>query len=151
MLADGRTITRIPETGDVWIDHATVDRPTIAALADELALPTIEVAEAPEATRTIGAQRIGLFKPWVASMDEGWTRWVLEQYDFPMVNLSNEQIRSGEFTETVDVLLFPDVESTIISKGMPGDELLGSIRPTAAEILRWHRRVDVRRRRIAER
>ena len=26
--------------------------------------------------------RIGLFQPWSGSMDEGWTRWVLEQYGF---------------------------------------------------------------------
>ncbi len=122
LLADGRTVSRVPETGDVFIARAEVDREALAALADELTLPTIEVAEAPKAVRTIGAQRIGLFKPWVASMDEGWTRWVLEQYDFPMVNLTNEQIRSGEFTDTVDVLLFPDVESGIIAKGVPGDD-----------------------------
>jgi hypothetical protein len=133
LLADGRTVTRIPETGDVWIDHATVDRSTIAALADELELPTIEVAEAPDATRAISAQRIGLFKPWVASMDEGWTRWVLEQYDFPMVNFTNEQIRSGEFTEAVDVLLFPDVEAGMISKGVPGDSYWGRFVPLPPE------------------
>ncbi len=133
LLADGRTVARIPETGDVWIDHTTVDRSTVAALADELELPTIEVAEAPEATRAISAQRIGLFKPWVASMDEGWTRWVLEQYDFPMVNIANEQIRSGEFIDTVDVLLFPDVEAGIISKGVPGDSYWGRFVPLPPE------------------
>ena len=26
--------------------------------------------------------RIGLYQPWTGSMDEGWTRWVLEQYGF---------------------------------------------------------------------
>ena len=26
--------------------------------------------------------RIGLFRPWSGSMDEGWTRWLLEQYGF---------------------------------------------------------------------
>ncbi|TFG38331.1 MAG: hypothetical protein E4H44_04055 [Candidatus Aminicenantes bacterium] len=121
LLADGRTVARVPETGDIFIAHTQVDRAALAALADELTLPTVEVAEAPKSTRAIRAQRIGLFKPWVASMDEGWTRWVLEQYDFPMVNLSNEQIRSGEFTGSVDVLLFPDVESGIISKVVPED------------------------------
>ena len=133
LLADGHTLARVAETGDVWIDRTEVGRATLAALADELELPTIEIAEAPEATRTMSAQRIGLFKPWVASMDEGWTRWVLEQYDFPMVNLANEQIRSGEFTDTVDVLLFPDVEAGIISKGVPGDSYWGRFVPLPPE------------------
>ena len=30
--------------------------------------------------------RIGLFQPWTGSMDEGWTRWVLEQYGFESID-----------------------------------------------------------------
>ncbi len=73
LLADGHTLARVSETGDVWIDRTEVGRTTLGALADELELPTIEIAQSPKATRTMSAQRIGLFKPWVASMDEGWT------------------------------------------------------------------------------
>ena len=62
-------------------------------------------------------------------MDEGWTRWVLEQYDFPMVNLSNEQIRSGEFTDLADVLLFPDLEPSVITNGKPGPGYWGRFVP----------------------
>ena len=29
-----------------------------------------------------GAPRIGLYQSWSANMDEGWTRWVLEQHGF---------------------------------------------------------------------
>jgi Zinc carboxypeptidase len=133
LLADGIAVSRVADTGDVWIDHTEIDGTAFAALADEFELPTTEIAKAPEATRTIGAQRVGLFKPWVASMDEGWTRWVLEQYEFPMVNLSNEQIRSGEFTDIVDVLLFPDVEAGVIAKGVPGDSYWGRFVPLPPE------------------
>ena len=38
------------------------------------------------------AARIGLYRPWVASMDEGWTRWILEQYQFPFTSLTNADI-----------------------------------------------------------
>jgi len=135
LLADGHTAYRVVEAGggfeigDVWIEHGDLGRDDLAALADDLHLPTREATKAPAALRAIEAQRIGLFKPWVASMDEGWTRWVLEQYDFPMVNLSNEQIRSGEFTRTVDVLLFPDLDPKIISKGEPGPSYWGRFVP----------------------
>src|SRR6185369_10510974 len=27
--------------------------------------------------------RVALYKPWRASMDEGWTRWLFDQYEFP--------------------------------------------------------------------
>jgi len=135
LLAEGHTAYRVVEAdggfeiGDVWIEHGDLGREDLAALADELDLPTRETTETPEKLSAIGAQRVGLFKPWIASMDEGWTRWVLEQYDFPMVNLSNEQIRSGEFTDTIDVLLFPDVEADVISKGEPGPSYWGRFVP----------------------
>ena len=38
--------------------------------------------------------RIGLFQPWSGSMDEGWTRWVLEQYGFEFVTLHPEDFQA---------------------------------------------------------
>ena len=131
LLAEGHKVFRVVEAGggfevgDIWVDHLDVDRATLAARADELDLPTIELVDRPAAVAGVQAQRIGLFKPWVASMDEGWTRFVLEQYDFPMHNLNNEQIRSGKFVDTVDVLLFPDVDPSVISKGEPSENRWG--------------------------
>ena len=133
LLTEGTPVSRDRRTGDVWIDYSEVDQTLFTELADELHLPTIEADVKPATLVPISSQRVGLFKPWIASMDEGWTRWVLEQYDFPMVNLANEQIRSGEFTDTVDVLLFPDVESGIISKGEPGPSYWGRFVPLPPE------------------
>ena len=34
-------------------------------------------------TRSLRTPRIGLYSPWTGgNIDEGWTRWVLEQYEF---------------------------------------------------------------------
>jgi hypothetical protein len=52
-------------------------------------------------------------------MDEGWTRWVLEQYEFPFINLNNQDIKEGSFRGAVDVLLFPNVGPSIIREGEP--------------------------------
>src|SRR5207249_262116 len=54
-------------------------------LASTLAL-TAERAASAGAT-SVKKPRIGLFKPWSGSMDEGWTRWLLEQYGFEFVVL----------------------------------------------------------------
>jgi len=105
--------------GDVWLAADEVGDEVISELADTLHLPTSETAGPRPRTREVRAQRIGLFKPWVASMDEGWTRFVLESYDFPMVSLANEDIRSGRFSDNADVLLFPDVDKDIIARGKP--------------------------------
>jgi hypothetical protein len=66
--------------------------------------------------------RVGLYKPWVASMDEGWTRFLLERYRFPFETLDNEALRKGTFRGKVDVVLLPAVGADILEKGEPGSE-----------------------------
>ena len=51
--------------------------------------------------------RVGLFQPWSGSMDEGWTRWVLEQYGFDIVTLHPEDFKAPIGTK-VDVLILAD-------------------------------------------
>ncbi len=63
--------------------------------------------------------RIGLYKPWVASMDEGWTRWVLEQHGIPYITVTDSMIRAGRLHRQFDVLLLPDVGASTIVRGFP--------------------------------
>src|SRR4029453_10110515 len=49
--------------------------------------------------------RIGLYRPWQASMDEGWTRWVLEQYGFDFVSLVPADFHGGALQDRLDVVL----------------------------------------------
>jgi hypothetical protein len=126
LLAEGKTVNRFAtdsqagQRGAIYLASRDVKPKLLRAIADELHLPVIPVSEQPAADmRPVRASRVGLFKPWVASMDEGWTRFVLENYEFPVVSLANEQIRSGEFTAAVDVLLFPDLNPSIIARGRP--------------------------------
>src|SRR5207248_680007 len=37
--------------------------------------------------------RLGIFQPWSGSMDEGWTRWVLEQYGFSFTPIHPEDFK----------------------------------------------------------
>ena len=40
--------------------------------------------------------RVGLYRPWNASMDVGWTLWLMEMYDFDFTSLYNADVRAGE-------------------------------------------------------
>jgi hypothetical protein len=76
------------------------------ALVKTLALRA-ERRAAPPASKTLRKPRIGLFSPWSGSMDTGWTRWVLEQYDFQFTAIRPEDFKSP-LGEKIDVLVIAD-------------------------------------------
>ena len=49
--------------------------------------------------------KIGLYKSWVANMDEGWTRWLLQEYAFDADTLHDEDIRSGDLSSYHAIIL----------------------------------------------
>ena len=61
--------------------------------------------------------RVGLYKPWVASMDEGWTRWILEQYDFSYKNVDNKTMKEAKLGDEFDVIVLPSVSKDVIVEG----------------------------------
>jgi hypothetical protein len=63
------------------------------------------------------APRVALYKPWTANMDEGWTRWVLEQYGVPFANVTDADVRGGKLAG-YDVLLVPDMPVRQMRGGM---------------------------------
>ena len=53
--------------------------------------------------------RVGMYQRyWGGNIDEGWTRWLLEQFGFPYKTLKSDDISKGEFKEQFDVLILPD-------------------------------------------
>jgi len=75
---------------------------TIARWVEELAV---------RATRTgrsggyVVRPRIALYQPWRASMDEGWTRWLLDQYGFAYATITNTDARGGNLRQRFDVIV----------------------------------------------
>ncbi len=67
-------------------------------------------------------QRIGVYQPWVPSMDEGWTRFVLESFRFPYHTLHNADIRAGNLRDRLDVLLIPSISSKTLREGYGPEE-----------------------------
>ncbi|MBI1789920.1 MAG: peptidase M14 [Acidobacteria bacterium] len=61
--------------------------------------------------------RIGLYKSHTPVMDEGWTRWVLEQFEFQYSSLGNKEIQAGGLIKQYDVLVFPDQTAVSIAEG----------------------------------
>jgi hypothetical protein len=66
-------------------------------------------------------RRLGLYQPWSPSMDEGWTRLVLEEYGFPFTTLHNADIRPGKLRERFDVILIPSISENVLRNGFAKD------------------------------
>ena len=61
--------------------------------------------------------RIAVYRPWAASMDEGWTRWLLERFDFNFENVYNPEVIAGNLRASYDVLLLADIRGRTINNG----------------------------------
>ena len=68
-------------------------------------------------TLRIKVPKIALYKSWVANMDEGWLRWLFEQYEFPFTNIHDAEIKAGELRERFDVLVIPAMSTNEIVEG----------------------------------
>ena len=62
--------------------------------------------------------RIALYKPWTGNMDEGWTRFVLENAHIPFVALTDSMARAGKLRDLYDVILVPDMSFRELHDGM---------------------------------
>ncbi len=103
--------TLLVESGDM-ASLAAKDHVKAYALAQKPAVASVKMHDV----------RVGLYQPWVANIDEGWTRWILDQYRFTYKNVDNKTIKAGKLKDAFDVILIPDVEKEIIVEGKPKRE-----------------------------
>jgi hypothetical protein len=92
----------------------------LAALAQKYHVKLETLPQRPKvAVSQMREARVALYKPWLASMDEGWTRWLLEQYAFNMKNVDNKVVKAGNLNAAFDVIILPDVNKDVIVDGKP--------------------------------
>jgi hypothetical protein len=59
-----------------------------------------------------------MYQPWTGgNMDEGWTRWVLEQYEFNLTSIHNADIRAGKLRQKFDAIIIADQDPRAIVDG----------------------------------
>jgi zinc carboxypeptidase len=110
---------RLP-AGTIVLDAAAAR--AAAAVAGATGVSWMPLSSPPPNLEKVQLPRVGLYKPWAASMDEGWTRWVLEQYGFDPKSLDNKTIRAGKLNEKFDAIVLPNVEKETMASGKPRRE-----------------------------
>ena len=66
----------------------------------------------------VRAARIGLWDQYGGSMPSGWTRWVLEQFEFPFSRVFAPELDAGNLNAKFDSLIF--VDGAIPPPAQPG-------------------------------
>ena len=61
--------------------------------------------------------RIAVFKPWTASMDEGWTEWLLDKYALEYTVIAPVDVQSGNLASRFDVILMASDSPRSIMNG----------------------------------
>jgi hypothetical protein len=98
------------EPGSLLVAESKGVGDTIQQIANDLGLrATASGGRVPADARPIGVARVGLYKPWVESIDEGWTRWVLEQYEFGFENITDADVKRGGLRARFDAIVLPDM------------------------------------------
>ncbi len=60
-------------------------------------------------THELKRLRVGMYKRYYGgNIDEGWTRWLLEQWDFKLTSLMDADIKAGGLNAKFDVIILPN-------------------------------------------
>jgi hypothetical protein len=107
------------ETGAFLL--TALGRPAMAALAEKYSVNASAISATPLRSIAIKKASIGLYRPWNPSIDEGWTRWILENYGYQPKSLYNADMRSSGLRQRYDVIVLPDMSSDALMNGFhPG-------------------------------
>jgi len=116
ILAKGGRVgfSTAPVTTDVGQESGAIvvrgiDRPELQAILRKHGVNALAMAKAPAATEVAKA-RIGLYRPWGSSQfDEGWTRWILEKYEYGAASIRDADMKKGGLNARYDTIILPDM------------------------------------------
>lgn len=88
------------------------------------------IAAKPSSAKPMQKVKVAIYKSWVDNIDEGWTRWVLEQFDFDLDTLHDTDIRLKNLAVYSAILLPSQRGEEILHghrKGEMPDQFVGGI------------------------
>jgi len=83
-------------------------------------------------------RRIGVYRSYNASMDEGWTRYAFDSYHIKYASIVDRDVRAGQLGNRFDVIVIPDQQPNAIVRGLGSnypDSLRGGLGDDGARAL----------------
>jgi hypothetical protein len=97
--------------------------PAVRGIAEDLGIDALAAAPPKQPSLRIRPPRTALYQPWGGNMDEGWTRWTLEQHEFPFVTVHPADLRKEGGAGAFDCIIFPDMGANQILRGLSGSSI----------------------------
>ncbi len=98
----------------------------LPALLEKYHLAVLDLDDVADVAKTsVKFHRIGLYQSWRGNMDEGWTRYVLDDLSIPYKTLHNDDIKGTkdkkpDLRADFDVIVFADESANAIKGTPPG-------------------------------
>jgi hypothetical protein len=97
-----------PETGAFFVPATPSTRGLVERLARDLGVSFDAAPARPDGSAlSLRRPRIALADHYGGSMPSGWTRWILEQFDFPFEVVYPQALEEGDLASRFDVVIFP--------------------------------------------
>ena len=113
--------------GSFWVPVTEKNASLVTRLLQENSVVPISIEEdVQKSLRPLTAQKIGIYQSYLASMDEGWTRWVLDHFSFGYRVLHDQDFRKNKLGD-LNLIIFPSLSSNGIAVGLQNrQKTLGS-------------------------
>jgi hypothetical protein len=138
IFAAGGKIAFLPDSGRIVASG--IGEAALTQIAEKRGVNWKAESSIPPAAISQRKPRVGLYRSWVPNIDEGWTRWILQNYEFAPVTLRNGDIEAGHLRDRFDAIILPDAMPRSITDGfgvgvVPG-EYVGGLGELGSEALR---------------
>jgi len=102
--------------GTFIINGKSIARKDLETIAKDAHITVTSGATSPAVTK-LAPLHLGIYQSWTANLDEGWLRWLYEQYAFPYTSLHDADIRAGNLKEKYDAIVLPEQSAQSITSG----------------------------------
>lgn len=120
-------LTQAAQVDGKWLPEGTFvitsskgNRSILSGAAAKHELQLIPASSAP-ATKPVKAAKIGLYGPYLPAYDEGWSRYLFDQFGFDYKVLRNKDFASLRTLKQYDVLIIPSMGNSSIVDGKRGE------------------------------
>ena len=117
----GGTVSYLPETQDRAAHYVLggIDGVRISDILSRMYVNGVHLRRSDVPTTTMKKPRVAMFRP-NASMDEGWTRWVLERFEFEFTALTDADLTTGPLRDRFDTIVITDEPRGVLGAGGRG-------------------------------